>query len=176
MDTKMNLKLFLVASTLGFLLNSSSALAQEEVVYFHTDAIGSVPAVTDNSGALIARWDYLPFGELWPAVPPYPAEVRQFAGKERDSATGLDYFGARYLRPVAGRLTSVDPGGGEDRRHAGSISAAPNRRRSAITIGQFRAATFEWGVRVGILLRGAVGIDGCSAAGKTPSNESSAQE
>lgn len=32
----------------------------------------------------------------------------RFTGKERDQETGLDYFGARYLSPAQGRLTSPD--------------------------------------------------------------------
>ena len=51
----------------------------------------------------------MPFGELWPTVPPAPFEFRQFGGKERDAETGLDYFGARYYRGVSGRFTTVDP-------------------------------------------------------------------
>jgi RHS repeat-associated protein len=94
----------------GLLLWPAIASAQEEVVYYHTDAIGSVRAITDHNGDTIARYDYLPFGELWPTTPPAPDERRQFAGKERDfETTGLDYFGARYHRPVSGRFTTVDP-------------------------------------------------------------------
>jgi RHS repeat-associated protein len=33
----------------------------------------------------------------------------QFTGKERDSESGLDYFGARYLGSALGRWTSPDP-------------------------------------------------------------------
>ncbi len=33
----------------------------------------------------------------------------EFTGKERDSATGLDYFGARYMSSAQGRFTSFDP-------------------------------------------------------------------
>jgi RHS repeat-associated protein len=33
----------------------------------------------------------------------------KFTGKERDSETGLDYFGARYYGSNMGRFTSVDP-------------------------------------------------------------------
>ena len=48
----------------------------------------------------VARYDYLPFGELCSQSlcgnPPSTAITRQFAGKERDADTGLDYFGARY--------------------------------------------------------------------------------
>jgi len=35
-----------------------------------------------------------------------------FTAKERDSETGLDYFGARYMSSAQGRFTSPDPGGG----------------------------------------------------------------
>jgi RHS repeat-associated protein len=37
------------------------------------------------------------------------ARVRHFTGKERDSESGLDYFGARYYGSALGRFTSVDP-------------------------------------------------------------------
>ena len=33
----------------------------------------------------------------------------KFTGKERDTETGLDYFGARYYDPAIGRWISVDP-------------------------------------------------------------------
>ncbi len=33
----------------------------------------------------------------------------QFTGKERDTETGLDYFGARYYGSTMGRFTSPDP-------------------------------------------------------------------
>lgn len=88
--------------------------AQVQVVeYYHLDAVGNVRVVTDESGGVIERHDYLPFGEEWcetavcgttPAGQPY-----RFVGKERDRETGLDYFGARYYGSRIGRFTSVDP-------------------------------------------------------------------
>lgn len=38
----------------------------------------------------------------------YDAGSRQFTGKERDAESGLDYFGARYMRSAQGRWTSPD--------------------------------------------------------------------
>lgn len=35
-------------------------------------------------------------------------KFRQFTGKERDSESGLDYFGARYYGSALGRFTSPD--------------------------------------------------------------------
>ena len=84
------------------------ALAQtEEVRYFHSDAIGSMRLVTDENGQVIESYDYLPFGEPYPSST--STETRRFGGKERDSETGFDYFGARYYSSGNGRFTTVDP-------------------------------------------------------------------
>jgi len=81
------------------------------VEYYHTDALGSVRAVTkqvNGEWQVVARHDFMPFGEEV-APPNPPQEKRLFTGKERDSETGLDYFGARYCRAEIGRFTTVDP-------------------------------------------------------------------
>jgi RHS repeat-associated protein len=81
--------------------------------YYHLDVLGSVRAVTDASGALVRRHDYLAFGEDVasdePQALPALAKQQRFTGKERDFETYLDYFGARYYRNVWGRFTTVDP-------------------------------------------------------------------
>jgi len=82
------------------------AQATDQVTYYHTDAIGSLRMVTDASGAVVQRHDYLPFGEEYPTQPP---DRRLFAGKERDQETGFDYFGGRYYSGGNGRFTTVDP-------------------------------------------------------------------
>ena len=85
--------------------------------YLTVDVLGSTRLVTNSSGVPQARYDYLPFGEeIWSssngrgAIPGYAlGSVRQkFTGKERDAATGLDYFGARYYSGAQGRWTSPD--------------------------------------------------------------------
>jgi RHS repeat-associated protein len=78
------------------------------VAYYHTDALGSVRAVTDATGAVVRRHDYYPFGEEY-AAPPVSADRPRFTGKERDLETGLDYFAARYYGSRIGRFTTVDP-------------------------------------------------------------------
>ena len=63
----------------------------------------------------------LPFGEQIPTgingrstdyglavFPSTPDGVKKFTGKERDTETGLDYFGARYFSGAQGRFTSPD--------------------------------------------------------------------
>jgi RHS repeat-associated protein len=90
-------------------------LLAQDVQYYHLDAIGNVRAVTDQSGAIVERHDYLPFGEECTtgagASSPGLAggQPRHFTGKERDVETGLDYFGARYYGSGTGRFTTTDP-------------------------------------------------------------------
>src|SRR5688572_2965757 len=100
-----------IASLFLVLISTSSgAFAQgsETVVFYHTDAIGSVRVVTDASGQVLERYDDQPFGGPW-LTPPTRPEARRFAGKERDVESGFDYFGARYYTSGTGRFTSVDP-------------------------------------------------------------------
>jgi len=97
--------------TIAVLFTPVAAFSQDEVVYYHTDAVGSVRMVTDATGAVVARYDYLPFGELWPTSPANSnPDARQFTGAERDPETGLDYLGARYLRAQSGLFLTPDPG------------------------------------------------------------------
>lgn len=89
-------------------LAPAMAHAQTKVVeYYGLDAIGSIRVVFDASGAVVARTDYLPFGEnlqLTGTLPPW-----QFTGQIRDSEAGQDDFGARRYQPRHGRFTAVDP-------------------------------------------------------------------
>jgi RHS repeat-associated protein len=84
-----------------------------------SDQLGTPRMILDETGALanMKRHDYLPFGEE--LIPPtggrtaamgYTSDgIRQrFTAKERDSETGLDYFGARYYSSTQGRFTSPD--------------------------------------------------------------------
>src|SRR5439155_4537299 len=90
------------------------------VQWLVTDQLGTPRMIVDASGNLgtISRHDYLPFGEelttqggRTPGLGYGGDTTRQkFTQKERDSETGLDYFGARYFASTQGRFTSVDPG------------------------------------------------------------------
>lgn len=81
------------------------------VEFYHTDASGSVRAVTKQvtgTWQVVRRYDYMPFGEEL-AGQPLAAYKFLFTGKERDFETGQDYFGARYYGAGLGRFTTVDP-------------------------------------------------------------------
>jgi RHS repeat-associated protein len=98
-----------------------------EEFWLVSDHLGTPRMVVDKSGALagVKRHDYLPFGEELGAgtggrttTQGYSASdgIRQkFTDKERDTETGLDYFGERYYASTMGRFTSVDPLGASAR-------------------------------------------------------------
>lgn len=79
------------------------------VDYYHVDAVGSVRAVTDASGAVTRTYDYSPFGELESGTCGQLEDAQLFTGQERDKETCLDYFGARYYRSTHARFLTIDP-------------------------------------------------------------------
>ena len=85
----------------------------EDLLYFDLDALGSVRMLTDKTGALQARSDFMPFGTEWPTNGSALNTLR-FTGQERDRETGSsswpaqDYFGARYYQPQIGRFLQPD--------------------------------------------------------------------
>jgi RHS repeat-associated protein len=85
--------------------------------YLSDDHLGTPRLITDSNGLVAERHDYLPFGEEVAADTfgrdqTYGSTAglvnQKFTGKERDSESGLDYFGARYYGSALGRFTSPD--------------------------------------------------------------------
>ncbi len=56
-----------------------------------------------------AAYDYRAFGEQVDLEQKGDKVTENFTGKEKDDETDLNYFGARYLDPMLGLWTSVDP-------------------------------------------------------------------
>ncbi len=98
-----------------FCLVSMSGWAQisETVTYYHTDALGSIVAASDDKGEVIWRRTYTPYGERFADTSPEGAERQGFTGKPHDSDLGLSYFGARWYDPRLGRFMGMDPVGVE---------------------------------------------------------------
>jgi RHS repeat-associated protein len=99
------------------------AVDYEQVVYYHTDPLGSPIAATDASGELLWRERYAPFGSRLlyesretdcggsscvPVESPWD-EKQWYTGKLEETRTGLQYFGARWYEPEIGRFLSADP-------------------------------------------------------------------
>jgi len=86
----------------------SLVLAADQVLFYHTDPVGTPLAMTDGSGNVVWQADYKPFGEE-NSITGGVTNNKRFVGKEKDSETGLDYFGARYMNDKIGRFISIDP-------------------------------------------------------------------
>lgn len=81
-----------------------------------TDALGSITAQADNTGAVTQRYSYSAYGETTgtPATAQTDSNPVQYTGRENDG-TGLYYYRARYYDPQLKRFTQSDPiglGGG----------------------------------------------------------------
>jgi RHS repeat-associated protein len=75
--------------------------------FYQTDALGSVIALTDDTGAVKTTYSYDPFGSVTvngeASDNPF-----QYTGRENDG-TGLYYYRARYYSPELQRFVSEDP-------------------------------------------------------------------
>lgn len=74
--------------------------------FYLTDPLGTRRVQTDDGGVVERTCQSLPFGD-GETCTPTPTE-HLFTGKERDSESGNDYFGARYYASTMGRFLSPD--------------------------------------------------------------------
>jgi RHS repeat-associated protein len=108
-------------STFYTVSSATSLTVPSQVSWLITDQLGTPRMIIDQTGSLanVKRHDYLPFGEeLFAPVGGRTATLgygtgdgirQQFTAKERDTETGLDYFGARHYSGLQGRFVSRDP-------------------------------------------------------------------
>ncbi|MBZ0182895.1 MAG: hypothetical protein K8F60_10595, partial [Melioribacteraceae bacterium] len=74
------------------------------------DYLGSIRITVDQNNEITNGQDYLPLGSIFREYNIASSnEKYDFTEKERDTETGLNYFGARYYDSDLGRWTSVDP-------------------------------------------------------------------
>jgi RHS repeat-associated protein len=84
--------------------------------YLASDGLGSANVNVDASGNVIASQLYAPYGSVRYSSGTMPTDYG-FTGQRSDSASGLDYYGARYYDPVAAQFAGADtvlPGNGFD--------------------------------------------------------------
>jgi RHS repeat-associated protein len=75
--------------------------------YYQTDALGSVIALADETGAVKTTYSYDPFGNVTISGETSDNPF-QYTGRENDN-TGLYYYRARYYSPELQRFISEDP-------------------------------------------------------------------
>jgi RHS repeat-associated protein len=85
-------------------------------LFYHTNALGSVSAVTSNAGAVVERYKYDAYGQvtfLSPSFTPLTSSAVYnnvlFTGRYFDTETKLYYYRARTYHPYLGRFLQRDP-------------------------------------------------------------------
>ena len=89
--------------------------------YVTVDHLGSTRLLTDSSGTVSSRYDYLPFGEeIFAGVDGRTTSMGyttnpdgfdpKYTGQYRDLETNLDWFNVRHMSGPQGRFQSPDPG------------------------------------------------------------------
>ena len=86
---------------LGYVINGT-------MTWSAGDWLGSERVRTDSSGNLVGSFESLPFGDGQTTLSGTDNDIIHFTGKERDTESGLDYFGARYYGSSLGRFISPD--------------------------------------------------------------------
>ena len=93
-----------------FLDQNLSMTTVSATYYYSQDGLGSVRTLTNSTGNMVIRYDYLPFGNRYSfEVDDSVAQVVGFQGRERTSTGGLQYFRHRYYLAGVGRFVSRDP-------------------------------------------------------------------
>jgi RHS repeat-associated protein len=81
--------------------------ATSTTTYIHSDHLGSVNAVTDQSGEVIQVSDYYPYGQA--RIQTGTQDERGYIGEIYDEESSLSYLNARYLDSARGQFLSQDP-------------------------------------------------------------------
>jgi RHS repeat-associated protein len=82
--------------------------SSNNVSYYLADHLGTARIVTNSSGAVQDDSDFYPYGGER-VIASASGNRYKFTGKERDSESGLDNFGARYDSSQYGRFMTPDP-------------------------------------------------------------------
>lgn len=115
------------------------------------DQVGTMVALVDNDGKLVATWDLDPYGRPLAPLPDAAGCPHVFATSGlHDAETGLYYFGDRYYDPLLGRFLTPDAVAGKPTEpwslHA--YQYARNNPLRYVDLGgnfSMESAMFAWG-------------------------------
>ena len=79
-----------------------------DTFFLHSDHLGTMHALSNSAGVRTTTCLNLPFGDALTCNGSANPAGYHFTGKERDTESGLDYFGARYYASNMGRWMSPD--------------------------------------------------------------------
>jgi RHS repeat-associated protein len=96
---------FLQAVYMLLLMKDMSA---EGAYYYINNHLGAPQIITDDSGSVVWKAEYLPFGNVNILTADIKNNLR-FPGQYYDAETGLHYNWNRYYDPETGRYIAADP-------------------------------------------------------------------
>jgi RHS repeat-associated protein len=88
---------------------TASGVEADELTYLHRDHQGSVVATTSDTGTLLDRFEYDPFGVRSTPVGSDARMHRGYTGHEHLKALDLIHMNGRVQDPLLGRFLSPDP-------------------------------------------------------------------
>jgi RHS repeat-associated protein len=94
-----------VDEPLAWFEGSAASTAAATARYFHADALGSIVAVSDASGAAHSTYSYGPYGE----ASRLSGSRFKYTGQITLPGVGLNYYKARMYAPLLGRFLQTDP-------------------------------------------------------------------
>ena len=84
--------------------------AANATYYYNTDANKNITELTDATGAVVAHYEYSPFGKVLVANGSYASiNPFRFSSEYHDDESSLVYYNYRYYSPELGRWLSRDP-------------------------------------------------------------------
>ncbi len=92
---------------------------QGELVYLHSDHLGSVSATSNAAGTVAQAQNFDPWGAVRSGG--ITSTEFNYTGQRKDAGTGLLFYNARYYDPVLARFTQAD-------------SIVPNTSHRALTV------------------------------------------
>jgi RHS repeat-associated protein len=127
--------------------------------YFVQDHLGSTNALTDATGNVVSSATYDSYGNTTGNI----ATRYQYTGREKDDATGLTYYRARWYSGELGRFISEDPigFGGRDINLFGYVHNNSINRKDPLGLldrGDYEFA--KQATEVGVATAGATGAAG----------------
>src|SRR3989344_6185181 len=83
------------------------------IYYYHADGLGSITAITNNTGTIVQSIRYNSFGNITTISNPSFIQPYAWTGREYDIESGFYYLRNRYYDPRTGRFTTKGPIGFE---------------------------------------------------------------
>ncbi len=80
-----------------------------KLYYYHADALGSIIAMTNQSGSIVQSAVYDTYGNIKSLSNPNLIQPYAYTGREYDVESGFYYYRNRYYNPETGRFITKDP-------------------------------------------------------------------